>query len=135
MKRDGRALQNGGRATAPFRARPGVGLSLYALGAHRPALPPFAELFGLCRAGHHALRAVGGRMDGARPHPALPPFWQPWPRFRAAKRAARRALVPALALRTLAGDERKSAARHLMEPDAAGRYALPHRANAFRIGP
>ena len=80
-----------GRATAPFRAWPGAGLSLYALGAHRPALPPFAELFGLGRAGDHALRPVGGRMDGARPHPALPPVRQPWPHFVPQRRRPARA--------------------------------------------
>src|SRR4051812_25717368 len=54
----------------------------------RAALPAFARLLRLCRGGDRPLRPVGGRLDGAGPHPALPPLGNFGPRFRAAAAAA-----------------------------------------------
>ena len=74
-----------------------------------PRCRHLADVLGLCRPGDRPLRTLGRFMDGARSLSALPPVGHRRARFRAGYIAGRRALVPALALRTLAGNQRTSA--------------------------
>ena len=94
------------------RARADQGVSLFALAADRVPLPPSADLFRLWRSGDRALRIVGGRMDDARAARALSSVWNVGSRFRAGFGSAARALVPSLALRTLARNQRRALTHH-----------------------
>src|SRR4051794_26414236 len=97
---------------ARYRADPAArgssaypGLPTRPLATHRPALPPSAELFGIRRRSRLPIWVVGGLLDGARAHFALQPMGHARARFRARHPARRRALVCAMALRTVARDE------------------------------
>src|SRR6185312_13868085 len=68
-------------------------------------MPAPADLLALCRGSHRALRPVGRRLDDFGAAVALPAVRDLWPRFRARSPVADRALVPALALRALAGNK------------------------------
>ena len=93
-------------AAAAGRTRFGDNLSLYARSSHRPALPASAELLGICRRIDHAIRPVGGRLDGARAHPALLALGHARARFRAGQITRWCKVVAAVALWPLAGHER-----------------------------
>src|SRR5207302_9463568 len=82
-------------------------LPAHAVAARRLQLPSPSDLLGLRRRGHRTLRAVGRRMDDAGAAVALPTFRHLGHRQRTDGNAARRAMVPALALRTLARRQRR----------------------------
>src|SRR5712691_6912737 len=98
--------RDGPAGAAQFRPRADQALSLHPVAAHRIALPASADLLGICRRGDRAAWPVGGRLDGARAHPALPPVGNRGARFRSAPTAGWGALVSAVALRSLAGHQR-----------------------------
>src|SRR2546427_4232811 len=87
--------------SAPCRPRAGEGLSLYLLPARRLPLPPPADLLGLRRRGARPVRPVGRRLDDARAAHPLSSVGHVRSRLRPPVTTARRALVPALAIRPL----------------------------------
>src|SRR5476649_143939 len=116
-----------GAAAAPGRARVRYSLPLHLVAAHRPALPAPAELFGIRRRIDHALRPLGGRLDGPGANQPLPALGNSWPRLRAGRLAAGRALVDAVALRTVARHQRgPQSVVALVEPAV---ISLPNQTN------
>src|SRR3984893_7716522 len=118
--------------SAQCRPRADLDLPAHAVAAGRLQLPALADLLGLWRRGHRAVRAVGGRMDDAGAAVALPAFRHLGDRQRADGKAAGRAMVPAVALRTLARRQRaltgcRSASTHARITAARGTAVrLPH---------
>ena len=116
------------RAAAPAAqcgARDDLDLPAHAVTAGRLQLPPSADLFGLWRRGDRALRAMGRRLDDAGADAALPALGHLGNRQRAADKAAGRAMVSAVAVRTLARRQRAAvddtaSARTTANPAAAG---------------
>src|SRR5882762_3228941 len=98
--------RRGPTAAAQSRARRDLDLPPHAVAAGRLQLPPSADLLGLWRRGDRALWTMGRRLDDPRPIAALPALRHVRHRQRAAGRAARRAVVPALALWAMARRQR-----------------------------
>src|SRR5882757_1282438 len=96
----------GATAAAQCRARHDLDLPAHAVAAGRLQLPPSADLFGLWRRGDRALRVVGWWLDDAGAAFALPALGHLRHRQRTADRAARRAMVSALALWAMARRQR-----------------------------
>src|ERR1700710_2161429 len=94
------------KASAQRRSRADLAVPAHAVTAGRIQLPPSADLLGLWRRGHRALRTVGRRLDDAGAAAALPALGHLGHRQRAADQTGRRALVSAMALRALARRQR-----------------------------
>src|SRR5258707_6716355 len=105
-------LHGGGAAPA---AQCGTGFDLdlppYPVAAGWLQLPALADLFGLCRRGDRAFRAVGRRMDDPGAIAALPALGHFGYRQRAPHKTARRAMVSAVAIRPVARRQRALTAR------------------------
>src|ERR1700733_6627993 len=101
-----RLRSRGATAAAQRRTRADLALPAHAVAAGRLQLPPPADLFGLWRRGDRAFRAMGRRLDDAGAAVALPALGHLGDRQRAADPAAGRAMVSALAVRTLARRQR-----------------------------
>src|SRR5712671_3993422 len=84
--------------------RPGGSESVPAdsVAADRLELPAPAHLLAICRRGPRAPWLLGGRMDDARTHAALPAVRHVRPRLRRGHAAGAGAMVPAVALWPLA---------------------------------
>ena len=97
------------RRTAPAaqcRARRDLDLPPHAVTAGRLQLPSSTDLFGLWRRGDRAFRIMGRWVDDAGAAVALPALGQFGDRQGAADKTAGRAMVPALAVRTMARRQR-----------------------------
>jgi hypothetical protein len=93
-------------SAAQCGARTDLDLPAFAVTAGRLQLPAPADMLGVWRRSDRALRLVGRRMDDAGADPALPPLGHIRHRQRAADDACGRAMVSAVALRTLARRQR-----------------------------
>lgn len=93
-------------AAAQCRPRIDLDLSAHAVAAGRLQLPTSADLLGLWRRGDRTFWIMGRRLDDAGADPALPTVGNFGDRQRTANEAAERAVVSALALRTLARRQR-----------------------------
>ncbi len=98
---------------AQCRARHDLDLPAHAVAAGRLQLPPSADLFGLWRRSDRAFRTVGRRMDDAGAAVALPALGHLGDRQCAADNTAGRAMVSAVAVRTLARRQRAAEAASL----------------------
>jgi hypothetical protein len=94
--------QRSGATAAQCRARDDLGLSTHFVAAGRFQLPASAELLGLRRRGDRALWTLGRRMDDAGAAVALSALGHLGDRQCSADAAGRRAMVLAMAVRTLA---------------------------------
>jgi hypothetical protein len=90
------------KMAAPCRTRHDLGLPTYLIAADWLQLPAPAHLLRLRRRSNRTFRVVGGRMDDAGAAVALPTLGQFRNRQRAADETARRAMVSAMAVRTMA---------------------------------
>src|SRR5215218_3605933 len=90
---------------APGRPRADQGLPPDPIPPDRFSLPPLADMLRIRRRGTRPLRAVGRCLDDVCQALPLSPVRHLRPRLRAGCVAARRALVPALALWALARHE------------------------------
>src|SRR5947207_7255441 len=89
-------------AATPGRARGNLDLPPHAVAAGRLQLQASADLLGVRRRGDRTLRIVGRRLDDAGAAVALPALGNLGHRQRAADETARRPMVSAVALRTMA---------------------------------
>lgn len=96
-------------ATADRRTRAHQDVSIYPLTSDRVSLPASADLLRICRCSARPVWPLGRRLDDARAAVPLSPLWNVRARFRAAITAATRALVSAMALWTMARNERRRA--------------------------
>ena len=101
-----------GRFASPAQrcAHPDLALPAHAVAAGRLQLLSSADLLGLWVRSDRAIWPVGRRMDDSRTAVAMPPVRNIGHRQRSARGAARCALVPALALWTLARRQRAAGA-------------------------
>src|SRR5205823_13912292 len=102
-------------AATPGRARGNLDLPPHAVAAGRLQLQASADLLGVRRRGDRTLRIVGRRLDDAGAAVALPALGNLGHRQRAARCAATRALVFAVALRALARRQRAVEIRKELE--------------------
>src|SRR4051812_35428416 len=119
---------DGPATTAQRRSRTDLDLPAYAVAVGRLQLPASADLLGVWRRSHRTLRTVGRRMDDAGADLTLPALGHFRYRQRPARQAVRRALVSALALRTLARRQRGVARRDalsLLQRFQSNRALLP----------
>jgi len=93
-------------APAQCRARDDLALPAHAVAAGRLQLPPSADLFRVRRRGDRTFRAVGRRMDDLGATVALPALGYFRNRQRAADETDGRAMVSAVAVRTMARGQR-----------------------------
>src|SRR3984957_15112653 len=107
------------RATPAAQCGPCRDLDLpaHAVTAGRLQLPSSADLFGLWRRSDRAFRPVGRRMDDAGAAIALPALGYFGNRQRAACKAPGRAMVYAVAVRTLARGQRAVKYKLSREPE------------------
>ena len=98
--------QRGGAAAAQCGARDDLGLPAHSFAAGWFQLPPSADLLGLWRRGDRALRALGRRMDDPGAAVALSALGHLRDRQCSVDKARWRAMVSALAVRTLARRQR-----------------------------
>src|SRR5258708_762775 len=105
--------RHGGGAAPAAKWGTGIDLDLppYPVAAGWLQLPALADLFGLCRRGDRAFRAVGRRMDDPGAIAALPALGHFGYRQRAPHKTARRAMVSAVAIRPVARRQRALTAR------------------------
>jgi hypothetical protein len=101
-----RLLRRRPASAAQRRTRDDLGLSAHAVAAGRLQLQASANLFGLCRRGDRALRAMGRRLDDTSTAAALPALGYIRNRQRTADKTPGRAMVPALAVRAVARCQR-----------------------------
>ena len=117
---------------AQCRPRADLDLPAHAVAAGRLQLPAPADLLGLWRRGDRTVRTVGRRLDDAGAAVALPSFGHIRHRQRAARHAAGRAMVSAVAIRTLA---RRQRALEICEACARGnasrRFSVRTRGNRW----
>ena len=98
--------QHSPSSAAQCGTRADLDLPAHTVALGRLQLPASADLFGVWRRSDRAFRPVGRRMDDAGADPALPALGHIRHRQRAADRARGRAMVSAVALRTLARRQR-----------------------------
>lgn len=98
--------QRRGAAAAQCGTRGDLDLPTYFIAAGRLQLPSFADLLGLWRRGDRALRTVGRRMDDAGAAVALSALGHLGNRQCSADKPPGRAMVSAMAVRTLARRQR-----------------------------
>src|ERR1700710_899680 len=91
---------------AQRRPRNDLDLSAYAVAAGRLQLPAPADMFGLWRRGDRTFRIMGRGLDDAGADLTLPALGNFGHRQRAAEETSERAVVSAVALRTLARRQR-----------------------------
>jgi hypothetical protein len=117
----------GATPAAQCGPRRNLDLPAHAVAAGRLQLPSSADLFGLWRRSDRAFRPVGRRMDDAGAAIALPALGYLGNRQRAADTTGGRAMVYAVAVRTLARGQR--AVKQKPERDAF--WLHRHRALSF----
>jgi hypothetical protein len=116
-----RLRRNGATAAAQCGPCHDLDLPAHAVATGRLQLPSSADLFGLWRRSDRAFRTVGRRMDDAGAAVALPALGYLGYRQRAADKTAWRAMVYAMAVRTLARGQRAVKHKLSREPEKASR--------------
>ena len=116
-----RLRRRGATPAAQCGPRHDLDLPAHAVTAGRLQLPSSADLFGLWRRSDRAFRPLGRRMDDAGAAIALPALGYLWNRQRAADKTPGRAMVYAVAVRTLARGQRAVKHKLSREPEKASR--------------
>jgi hypothetical protein len=127
-----------GDPRAGARPRRGERLPAHTLAADRIELSASADLLAICGRGVCLPWLLGRWLDDARPAAALPSLRHVGPRFRARYLARGSAMVPAVALRMVAGDQYRPTRRLIrrVHPQAAqAQRVRPDRVHPYRVHP